>query len=191
MALLKLDLVDLINVFAQCHHIIYEKSTKIYSFVDNTSVTIATFNNLYKLATIYNQPGIMFLFNNQDLEHYIKKIKPIIYHIDELSNNTNSLSPNYRMDDLKQTHPNNYQFPTIEGLSAWTLLDCGDAVRYYVHCDTNLYGSRAAYISKSARVRVRDNQWETVGGRSSEYGLDIDNMKACDEELIKLGFLPK
>ena len=53
------------------------------------------------------------------------------------------------------------------------------------------YGSRAAYVSKSARVRIKDNQWKTVGSRSSDYGLSLDNLLACDEELIKLGFIKK
>ena len=43
----------------------------------------------------------------------------------------------------------------------------------------------------SPPVRIKDNQWKTVGGRSSDYGLSIDNLLACDEELIKLGFIKK
>lgn len=32
------------------------------------------------------------------------------------------------------------------------------------------------------------NQWLTVGFRSSEYGLCLDNLLYCDQTLIELGY---
>ena len=191
MAISNISLPNLFNCFVQLGHLIYEINLDIYTFVDLKSNTFATFDFRHNLCTVYNEPGILYRFKKDDFNHALEKYKKHVYKIEELNDTSNSMKPGTRFEEKGHTHPNNYQIPALEGLTNWVLLECGDAVRYYNYCDNNLYGSRAAYVSKSARIRVKDNQWKTVGGRSSDYGLSLDNLLACDEELIKLGFFKK
>ena len=191
MSIPAISFADLSNCFMQTGHIIHETDLNLYTFVDKKSNTFAVFDLKHNLCTVYNRPGRAYQFATKDFDYALDKYKPHVYTIKELNDCNNSMEPDTRLEEKGHTHPNNYQIPALEGLTNWVLLECGDAVRYYIHCDNNLYGSRAAYVSKSARVRIKDNQWKTVGGRSSDYGLSIDNLLACDEELIKLGFIKK
>lgn len=158
MAISDISIPNLFNCFAQLGHIIYEINLDLYTFVDLKSNSFATFDFRHNLCTIYNKPGILFRFNKKDFQHALKTYKKHVYNIEDLEDCCNSMEYNTRLEDKGAIHPNNYKTKALEGLTNWVLLDCGDAVRYYIHCDNNLYGSRAAYISKSARVRIKDNQ---------------------------------
>lgn len=188
MAIPTLSVPDLFNCFTQSGHLIYEINIDVYTFVDEKSRSFATFDFKHNICALYNEPGVLFRFNSKDFEYALKDHQTHIYTIESLNDNSNSLEPNYQCNEKGEIHPANKETKKFFNLTDWILLENGDAVRYYIHSNTNLYGSRAAYVSKSARIRIKDNQWLTVSGRSSDYGLCLENLLACDEELIKLGY---
>lgn len=190
MALMLLNSKEIFNSLSQNGFLLYEKEDNIYTMVDLKCKSFAMFDCTNLLATVYTYPGKLFTFDKKDLDYYIKYLKKDIVVLPSISNITNDLDPDYKIQESSdmEFHPFKNDLSKLQGLSDWILLENGDAVRYYLYIDYNLYGSRAAYVSKSARIRIKDNQWLTVGDRSSDYGMSLANLKACDDMLIKLGF---
>lgn len=188
MALTLLQYKEISNALMQPCFVLYEEDIKTYSFIDLKCKVFATFNTEYILATIHTQPGKLYDYEEKDLSNFLRNYKKNIVILPTVLSTTNNLPDNYKMTEIIIEHPLNTACNVLSGLSKWMLLDNGDAVRYYLYTNYTLYGSRAAYVSKSARIRIKDNQWLTVGHRSSDYGMSLDNLQACDDMLIKLGF---
>ena len=93
------------------------------------------------------------------------------------------------VNNVIEPHPLADEQRVFESLSPWVLVDSYCAMRYKVGEDPNTYGSRVAFVEKTARVRLltEDEQWESVN-KSSEYGLCEESLQACDDKLTELGF---
>lgn len=87
-------------------------------------------------------------------------------------------------------HPLADQQKTFETLSPWILVDGYCAMRYKLGEDPSVYGSRVAFVEKTARVRLltEDEQWEVVN-KSSDYGMSEESLEYCDNKLTQLGFI--
>lgn len=77
----------------------------------------------------------------------------------------------------------------FQSLSPWVLVDGYCAMRYKLNEDPNTYGSRVAFVEKTARVRLltEEEDWVVVN-KSSDYGMSEESLKACDDKLLELGF---
>ena len=94
-----------------------------------------------------------------------------------------------KVNNKIEPHPLANTQKVFESLSPWVLVDGYCAMRYRVGEDPEVYGSRVAFIEKTARVRLltEEEQWEAVN-KDSEYGLCEESLIACDIKLTELGF---
>ncbi len=80
-------------------------------------------------------------------------------------------------------------------LTDWIIIDGYCATRALEGADYNKVENRVAFIEKTPRVRVAPftnededfKNWK-YGCKGSDWGMDEDSRKWCDDELLKLGY---
>lgn len=92
-------------------------------------------------------------------------------------------------DEVYEVHPLSHLTVKFKDLSDWIWMpDCECAMRISKGDNPARYGSRVAYIEKTARVLIDNNDnWESVN-KSSDRGMSQDSLAACDLKLIELGY---
>jgi hypothetical protein len=80
-------------------------------------------------------------------------------------------------------------------LSNWIIIEDYCATRVLDGTDSSKIENRVAFIEKTPRIRVAPfteiddyKNWK-YGSKGSEYGMDEESRKWCDDELIKLGYI--
>lgn len=97
----------------------------------------------------------------------------------------------FKPDDIVpneyDVHPLADQMKEFESLSPWILVDGYCAMRHIKGDNPSRYGSRVAFIEKTARVHLGDDKWEPVN-KSSDFGMSVNSLEECDKLLTKLGY---
>lgn len=88
-----------------------------------------------------------------------------------------------------EVHPHADKMIEFDMLSPWVLVDGYCAMRFIKGDNPLRYGSRVAFVEKTARVLIdNDDNWETVY-KSSDYGMSQTSLEECDKKLMELGYV--
>lgn len=88
-----------------------------------------------------------------------------------------------------ESHPHADKMMNFDMLSPWVLVDGYCAMRFIKGDNPLRYGSRVAFVEKTARVLIdNDDNWHPVH-KSSDYGMSQTSLEECDKKLMELGYV--